>query len=91
MAELGGGCHTIMRSVSIPCPCGGEIPVGVDLLLGGTKFNCPTCQATVSMASTSRQVAADAIDDLKHLKESSGETVSTDWRAPRRGPGLTRF
>ncbi len=56
------------NSVSVPCPCGSAIPVAVELLVSGSKFSCPGCQASVSLAPTSRATAAQAYETLEALR-----------------------
>lgn len=60
----------------IQCPvCGGKILIDTKQLLQGGSFNCtnPSCDASASLSSSSFQVANNAVNEFKKLKEKSIE------------------
>ena len=54
----------------IPCPvCRTQIPIDLHLLIQGVQFSCPNCQAAIGLASESRSVVSEAVDNFEKLKK----------------------
>lgn len=57
----------------IQCPnCGGKILIEPKLLLQGGNFNCTnsSCDVSVSLSSSSYEVANDAMQEFEKIKKS---------------------
>ncbi len=55
----------------IPCPryVRTQIPIDLHLLIQGVQFSCPNCQAAIGLASESRSVVSEAVDNFEKIEE----------------------
>lgn len=59
---------------NIPCPvCKTSIPVDIQQLLNGAKFNCSNCNSSIGMAEESKAILEQTVDKLKNLKNNSSK------------------
>ncbi len=60
-------------NIHIPCPvCQTQIPADSNLLLTGTQFSCPTCNAAIGLSPKSAPVVERAMNDFEELRKEVG-------------------
>jgi hypothetical protein len=64
----------ISQEQNIPCPvCSTKIPFDLNELLKGVKFKCPkpACDASVGLASESKEIVEKAVNKFEEIKDQA--------------------
>lgn len=59
----------------MPCPaegCNGQILFDAHMLLKGSQFSCPVCNAVIGLAPESHDVVQNAMDKFDEMKQNLG-------------------
>ncbi|MEJ2680843.1 MAG: hypothetical protein P8104_06725 [Gammaproteobacteria bacterium] len=66
---------------TVPCPdCGSPIPIDCQLLLSGTRFQCPSpsCGVAISLAQEDRGVVSKAVTEFEALQQHALNSAQQD-------------